>query len=179
MNENGEREYDTNTILEQMREEYWKGITEAEVEETKNQIQLVLVVLGNELFGIKAKQTKEIIKMPLLLRVPKTPPTIMGIFNLRGKITPVVDIRHPLGLKKPPFEARARVVVVESGGISTGIAVEEVKEIISVSDEKIKPLAKIIGDREFMPGQVDVGGEILVLLDMDKILRTRDFQVNA
>lgn len=179
MSENGQREYDTKAILEQMREEYWKGITEAEVEEAKDLVQLVTVVLGSELFGIRAEQTKEIIKMPNLVRVPKTPPSIMGIFNLRGKITSVVDIRHPLGLKMPPFDEHARVVVVETGGLSTGVAVEEVREIISVSAEKIMPVARMIADRDFMPGQIELEGEVIVLLDMEKILRAKDFQVNA
>jgi chemotaxis signal transduction protein len=91
----------------------------------------------------------------------------------------VVDIRYPLGLKMPPFDEHARVVVVETGGISTGVAVEEVREIISVSAEKIMPLARMIADRDFMPGQIELEGEIIVLLDMEKILRAKDFQVNA
>ena len=75
-------DYDTRQILEQMRQEYWRGLTEAEIEESMDQLQVVSVMLGEELFGIPAIEAKEILKTPQLVRVPRTPSAILGIFNL-------------------------------------------------------------------------------------------------
>ena len=171
-------EYDTRQILEQMRQEYWRGLTEAEVEESTDQLQVVSVVLGEELFGIPAIEAKEILKTPQLVRVPRTPPAVLGIFNLRGKITSVLDIRSVLGLKKAEMTERSRVVIIETGNLSTGVIVEEVREITQIPRETIIPVAKTIARKEYLTGQTEVDGAVMVLLDMEKILNSRDFQIH-
>jgi len=179
MNGNQNNEYDTRKILEQMREEYWHGLPEAEIEESKNQLQVVTVVLGNELFGMPALEAKEILKPPTLTRVPRTPSAVMGIFNLRGKITSVVDIRSVLELKKTDLTDKSRVVIVEVGAISTGVLVEEVREITQIPRENIIPVARTITRKEYLTGQTELDGVVLVLLDMEKILTARDFQIHG
>lgn len=168
--------YDTKKILEQMKEEYWRGLAEVEAEEVGEQVQLVTVTLGDELYGISATEAKEIMKLPSLVEVPRTPPTVLGIFNLRGKITSVIDIRPVIGLKTVDIGESGRVVFVEAAGLSTGVIVEGVREIITISREKIVPVAKAISHSEYMVGQADLEGQVMVLLDIGKIISAPDFQ---
>lgn len=179
MNGSQNSEYDTRKILDQMREEYWRGLSEVEAQEAKDLLQLVTVSLGGELFGIPAIQAKEILKTPLLIRVPRTPSSVLGIFNLRGKITSVVDIRPVLGLKQPEMGNRSRTVIVQAGSLSTGVVVEDVREITQVPRETIIPVSKAIANKEYLSGQAELGGNVLVLLDMEKILGAREFSINA
>lgn len=179
MEQNRNNDYDTRQILEQMRQEYWRGLSEAETEESTDRIQVVCVVLGSELFGIPAVEAKEIIKTPQLVRVPRTPTAVLGIFNLRGKITSVVDIRSVLGLKKPDLSEKSRVVLVETAGLSSCVIVEEVREITFIPREAIVPVAKTIARKELLTGQSEIEGEMVVLLDMEKILNSSDFKVHG
>jgi purine-binding chemotaxis protein CheW len=176
MNQNNQ-EYDTRKILEQMREEYWRALSEAEAEEAKDLVQMVTIVLGDETFGIPALQAKEILKTPSLTRVPRTPPTVLGIFNLRGKITSVVDIRPVLGLKQQELDSRSRIVIIEVGSLSTGVIVEDVKEITQVPSGAIAQVARTIGRKEYLSGQIELEGKLIVLLNMEKILTAPDFTV--
>jgi|GEM_PF-443468 len=179
MNGGKNEEYDTRKILEQMREEYWRGLSEAEVEEAKDLLQLVTVSLGGELFGIPAIQAKEILKTPELIRVPRTPSIVLGIFNLRGKITSVVDVRPILGLKQLEMGNRSRTVIVQAGPLTTGVVVENVREITQVPRGKIIPVARAIANKEYLTGQANLDGEIMVLLEMGKILSAKEFSTNA
>ena len=172
-------EYDTRKILEQMREEYWQALVEPEAEEAKDVIQLVTIVLGDELFGIPAVQAKEILKTPSLTRVPRTPQAVHGIFNLRGKITSVVDIRPVLGLKQTEVDAKSRVVVIEAGSISTGVIVEDVREITMIPSAAIIPVARTIARKEYLTGQTELDGKVLVLLNIEKILAAPEFAVHV
>ena len=81
-----EDRYDTRRILEQMKEDYWRSISEAEAEEVGERLQIITFVLGGELYAVETAFAKEIIKIPPMIKVPRTPPFLLGIMNLRGTI---------------------------------------------------------------------------------------------
>ena len=67
-------------------------------------LQLVLFKLGEEEFGVNILQAREIEKLDQgLTRVPKAPPFVEGVINLRGEIIPIVDLRKRFGLTLPPL----------------------------------------------------------------------------
>ena len=168
--------YDTRAILERMREEYWKGVTEVIVEESEDQIPLLTFILGTETFGMRAELAKEILKVPSVVRVPRTPPTVLGIINLRGKITPIIDIRPVLGLKSVAVEQAGRVIITELGNLSTGILVEEVLGITQVPREEIAAVATSIAKKDLFEGQVVIEERPLVIINMEKLLNLPDFR---
>ena len=61
--------------------------------------QVALFVLGGETYGLDIEVVHEIIRMQPITRVPKAPYFVEGVINLRGKVTPVVDMGKRFGLK--------------------------------------------------------------------------------
>jgi purine-binding chemotaxis protein CheW len=61
-------------------------------------IQIVGFALGSEEFGVDISVVKEIIRMPIMTRVPNTPDFVVGVVNMRGKVIPVVDLCIRFGL---------------------------------------------------------------------------------
>jgi len=173
-------DYDTNTILEQMRDDYWSGLQETRTTDTREMESYLTVMLGGECYGLNAVEAKEIFKLPKLVRVPKTPAFIMGIINLRGEIISVVDIRDLLNVPSTTkFDDMARVVLLQAEGISTGLVVEQVKEITSIPAESISPTSKAINKKDYFKGQAEYDEGLVIILDIPKFLTATEFKVGT
>ncbi len=132
--------------------------------------------LGNEVFGIEIRFVTEIIGIQSITYVPEVPDYVKGIINLRGKIIPVIDMR--LKFKKPsiPYDDRTCIIVIEIGDISIGLIVDNVSEVLGMSDDNIVPPPKYKKgyQNKFIKGIGKIGQEIKLLLDCEKIITDYD-----
>ena len=69
-------------------------------EDTDGEVQLAIFSLDNEEFAVESNQVREIIPMGEITRIPRAPPIVKGIINLRGEITTVISLRRWFGLKE-------------------------------------------------------------------------------
>ncbi|MDZ4850469.1 MAG: chemotaxis protein CheW [Pirellulaceae bacterium] len=74
--------------------------------------QLCTFYLDGHLFGVDARTVQEVIRYQEMTRVPKAPPSVSGLINLRGQIVTAIDLRTRLGLK-PREEGRLPMNVVD------------------------------------------------------------------
>ncbi len=105
----------------------------------KDESQLVTFLLNDEEFGFDIMSVQEIIRLPKLAKVPRTPPYVDGIANLRGVVLPVIDMRTRFGMERAPETDRTRVLVVDINGVKTGLQVDRVKQVTSVLRSEIEP----------------------------------------
>src|SRR6267154_1722021 len=94
------------------------------------QRQLVVVQLGAELYGVDIACVHEIVRMQTVTRVPRAPAFVEGVINLRGKVTPVIDLRHRFNLPAAEHTRASRIVVVEIGDQVVGLIVDAVSEVL-------------------------------------------------
>lgn len=145
-----------------------------EQEEEKGfRIKLVVFRLGSERYGVRITWVREIQKVGHIAVVPTAPAFVVGVINLRGNILSVIDIKVFFGLEQVVMNEHTRVLVVERGGMSIGILVEEVDEIVDIATADIKPpLSPAKGvTEEHVLGIAPHGGGMLLLLDVEKILK--------
>jgi purine-binding chemotaxis protein CheW len=129
--------------------------------------QLVVFTLGREEYGLPITQVQEIIRYAAPRTIPSSSPTVRGVINLRGKIIPVCDLKLRLGLTdEDPDDAK--IVIVESGGMTAGIVVDEVDEVITVGEEQLEPPPS--GEVGYIEAVAKVGDRLLVLLDTAAVL---------
>lgn len=171
-------DYDIRAILHEMREEYWQGLAEAE-ETQQELLECVIFTLGGETYAFETIYATEVLRIPRLVRVPKVQDIIVGIFNLRGEITAAMDIRPLLGLTQPPFSAQDRMLVVKSDKFVTGILTEAVQGVINLSFETFEPAIKSLspGCEQFIRGQFNSDGSLIILLDMPALLASPEIMV--
>jgi purine-binding chemotaxis protein CheW len=140
-----------------------------------SEVQLVTFMLGAEEFGVPISQIQEIDRLAKVTKVPKAAPFIEGITNLRGEVIPVLDTRKRFDLESKPSDDRTRIIIVDLGGVKTGLIVDSVREVLNLSRKDIAPPPEAIGagiDQQFISGvgKVDAGKRMIVLLDVEKIL---------
>ena len=135
----------------------------------KDESQLVTFLLKEEEFGFDIMSVQEIIRLPKMAKVPRTPPYVDGIANLRGVVLPVIDMRTRFGMERGEETDRTRVLVVDIDGVKTGLRVDRVNQVARVLRSEIEPPpAAIRGtSSDYLDGVVklDKGQRIVMALN--------------
>jgi len=134
--------------------------------------QLVTFKLGDEEFGVDILNVQEIIRMVDITVVPKMPPYMEGVINLRGKVIPVVNLRKRF--HKPPAEEDkdTRIVVVTLDGTTVGLLVDSVSEVLRLSEDVVEPPPPAMEggmESEYIKSVGRLEDRLLILLDLEKI----------
>ena len=87
--------------------------------------------------GVDAEYVVEILNNHTITPLPMTPDYIRGIFNMRGQIIPILDIRMKLG---KPSANETLLVVISYGGTQVGVLVDSVDQMIEIPDTRIHPM---------------------------------------
>jgi purine-binding chemotaxis protein CheW len=114
------------------------------------------------------------------VRVPRLPVHLRGIFNLRGEIVAVTDLCPLLGQGAQAVHDHFRLVIVEERSIKTALLVENVEGLSRISLEQVEPLAEGAGTgaRDLVAGKLIQGEDVLVLLDLDRLLKRPELVVD-
>lgn len=134
--------------------------------------QLVIFQLAGEAYGLDIATVHEIIPWQPVTRVPRTPPFVEGIINLRGNVIPVIDLRKRFELAPGEERSQGRIIVVEIAALVVGLVVDAVSEVLRVTRVQIEPTPAVISgiSTAFIRGVAKVGDRLVILLDADRIL---------
>lgn len=171
--------YEIQRVLQDMRDEYWRGLEAVEEEQQGDAAEYLVLRLGGERFGIATTLAREVLRAPKLVRVPQVPQQIRGVINLRGQVVAVTDLSQVLGLPGSAPAEGGRLVVVEAAGLVTALLTEEVEGIRSIPLATIEPLTEGVAGlpREAVIGQVVDDDGLLVLLNLEQLFTQAQFIV--
>ncbi len=85
-------------------------------------MKALLLPLGRDWYALQLEAVREVVPAPRLTRVPRVPPAVLGVFNLRGEVVPVLDTAALLGL--PALERIAFAVIAECDAGLAGLATD-------------------------------------------------------
>ena len=114
---------------------------EAPLEESRPERQYCVFRAGRERFSLSVLEVEEVVDWPMVTRIPLSPSFLMGIFNLRGTIVPLMDIAFTEG-RRPGLLPKYVVVAVLKGDaqrddLRVGIAADEVIGTFSASEDTL------------------------------------------
>lgn len=141
-------------------------------------IQWVTFHLDNEKYGIKVMQVQEVLRMTEIAPVPGAPHYVLGIINLRGNVVTVVDTRRRFGLADVESGDETRIVIVESESNVVGILVDSVAEVVDLKVSEIESAPNVGNDEssKYIQGVSSRGDELLILVDVNKLLSEEEWQ---
>ncbi len=149
------------------------------VESAQEEKQLVVFDLNTEAYGVDIGAVREIIRLQDITTVPGTPDFVEGVINLRGKVTPVVDLRKKLHITVAEQNAENRIVVMDIAGQDIGMVVDAVTEVLRISASAVEPPSKVITnttDHDYLMGIAKLDEKLIILLDLDKVLSLQEKQ---
>ncbi|ACX51412.1 CheW protein [Ammonifex degensii KC4] len=140
--------------------------------EEKHEEQLVVFRLADQTYGVDVGSVVEIIRMESVTKVPRAPEFVEGVINLRGRIIPVIDLRHRFGLPRKEPDRSTRIVIVEMGGMTVGMIVDAVLEVLRIPTDKIEPPPAVVSgiDVAYLRGIALWQEDMIILLDLEKVL---------
>ncbi|UOE93262.1 MULTISPECIES: chemotaxis protein CheW [Bacillaceae] len=139
----------------------------------KNDLKLIIFQLKDEEYAIEVDVVQSIERMQPVTRIPRTFPFVTGVMNLRGVITPVINLRKRFGIEEKEFDEATRILVISKDGIEMGFIVDGANDVMDVPVSKIEPTPEVVGgvEAEYLRGVVKIGNRLFTLLNLDKVIK--------
>jgi purine-binding chemotaxis protein CheW len=137
-------------------------------------VKLIVFQLKDKEYAIPVNQVQSIEKVEHITRVPRTEKFIKGVINLRGVITPIIDLRSRFGLEEENVTDSTRVIIVTFNDLEVGFVVDLANDVIDIPMDSIEPPPEIVGvkEAEYINGVAKIGKRLLILIDLEMILNT-------
>jgi purine-binding chemotaxis protein CheW len=129
-------------ILEQIRRAQRNQVASKAIDSPLQ--QYLSFRLKKEWYAVNVSQLVEVLPPPQITRVPSVPDHILGVMNLRGEVLSVIDLKRFFGLNQGDPGADQAIVVVEYGGVRTGLLVDSIGDLVNLatgelSEEPVLP----------------------------------------
>ena len=144
-------------------------------EQLDDVVQLVGFMIGEEEYAVPILAIQEIIKPFTWTRVPQVPPYVLGVFNLRGAVIPLIDLRAKFGLQPKKQGDETRFIVMRHGDDVAGFVIDRLTMAIRIKKDNIGPAPDTVdGDNTVIDGVGKQEDKIITILKVNKLLE-RDF----
>ncbi len=131
--------------------------------------------LGGEVFALETGSVREVIELVPVTRIPKTPPFMRGVINLRGHAVPVVDLRLKFEMPSAQDTVNTCIIIVdvevEGEKCFMGAIVDSVREVFEMSSDQISPPPRMGTSirADFIKAMGKQNEEFIMILDIAKV----------
>jgi purine-binding chemotaxis protein CheW len=146
-------------------------------------LQYLTFGLGEEVFALETGSVREVIELVSVTRIPKTPPFMRGVINLRGHAVPVVDLRIKFDMPKVADTVNTCIIIVdvevEGENCYMGAIVDSVREVFEMTSDQINPPPRMGTSirADFIRGMGKQNEEFIMILDIGKVFSAEELQV--
>lgn len=147
-------------------------LTEATVIDDK----YIVFALDDEEYAIPVESVGAIERILPITRVPSTPKYVKGVINLRGVVTPVIDLKEKFKNQSIVFDEQTRIIIVHINDITVGFIVDSANDVVDINTEEVEPSPETIDTEvtEFIEGVVKMDNRLFILLDLEKVLHEEE-----
>jgi purine-binding chemotaxis protein CheW len=144
-----------------------------------NEEKVIIFQLKDEEYAVPVQHVKSIERMQPITRIPRTVSFVKGVINLRGVVTPIIDLRSRFEIEEVSHTDTTRIIIVSVGTIEAGLIVDAANDVIDLDKESIEPPPEVVGgvDAEYIQGVAKIEKRLLILLDLVKVLNPEKLDV--
>lgn len=149
-------------------------------------VQIVSFRVGGEGYGLDIKTITEVVRPLKITPLPRMPEFVEGVINLRGVLIPIVDLRKRFALPQVIDNRRTTRMMITKGAVPgapggpdrglLGLVVDSVSEVLYVPQKDIEPPPPAATGElvDFIAGMGKVGDQLIILLDITRILSPQE-----
>jgi purine-binding chemotaxis protein CheW len=116
-----------------------------EEEDSSDELQLVSFDVDGQEYAIAIEEVQEIVQVPeAVIHVPHSESHVLGVMTLRSRLLPLVNLRSMFALPHRDLDEKSRIVVLTLGGVSVGVVVDAVSEVLRVSKSGVDALPALL-----------------------------------
>jgi purine-binding chemotaxis protein CheW len=118
---------------------------QSEEEDSSDELQLVSFDVDGQEYAIAIEDVQEIVQVPeAVIHVPRSDSHVLGVMTLRSRLLPLVNLRSMFALPHRDLDEKSRIVVLTMGGVSVGVVVDAVSEVLRVSKSGVDALPAML-----------------------------------
>lgn len=149
-----------------------------EHKDTVEEIKVIVFRLNDEEYGVEVSQVRSIEKMQNITRVPRTPEFVKGVINLRGIVTPIVNLKTRFNLGEEQYTDATRIIIVAVEDMEVGLIVDAANDVIDIPVNTIEQPPAVVGGIKatYLRGVAKLHDRLLIMLNLDKVLSPEEIQ---
>lgn len=139
--------------------------------ENEDSKQFLTFKVENEEYGVSLMTIREIKGWSKPTQLPNSPSFMKGVINLRGVVIPIFDLRHRFEMGTTEANEKNVVIIISANERLIGLLVDAVSDILTVSNDQIKPTPKMETslDENYVDGLIQSEDKMVVLLDIENL----------
>lgn len=139
-------------------------------------IKLVVFRLGDDLFAADIFAVERVLRYSAPKAVPDVPAWIVGVLDHAGRVVPVVDMRRRMQMPEREIVSDTRILVLSTAAGWVGAVVDGVNDVAVLAAKDLSPPPALFRGlaAEFIRGVAKVGTQLVVVLDVNRVLTTAD-----
>lgn len=141
-----------------------------------NENKMLIFGLNGERYATDIKEVERILGYQEPTVLPEAPIFVRGVINYEQSILPIISLAKKFNLGEDRENENRKIIVVKRNENKFGIIVENVYEVRDVSSDLIEEAPPITAtiDRKYIAGLIKLEDNIVILLDLEKILSSED-----
>lgn len=147
----------------------------------KDDLTLLTFALDQVWYAVPVHEVQEVVPLPELIPLADAPPFVSGIFNLRGHVVTVVDLRQRLGLGPRPWDLKNAVLVIRVQEKLYGLIVDQALSLITLSPQDRQSSSDLFSfmgslQSQFLLGVGKLEGHLIPILNLNRIFTAAEPQ---
>jgi len=130
-------------------------------------------------FGISVQAAREVLTGEPVTPVPQSPPSLIGVLNLRGEVLPLVQLDTLLDMPPRPYTPGDQIVVLSSGDVDIGLVVDRVRDVRSIDESEIQEFPEGTANAHLLRGAWSTATAVVAVLDAAKLVAAAVNAVNT
>lgn len=144
--------------------------------EDSKPLKVIVFQINDEEYTVPVNVVGSIERMMPITRVPGTKPFVKGVLNLRGVVTPVIDLRERFGMDEVDATDQTRMITVTINDMNVGLIVDAANDVLDLEEDSIEPPPEVVGtvEAEYIQGVAKLDKRLFILLNLEKVLSKED-----
>jgi len=137
-------------------------------------LKSIVFELNDEEYALPVDLVGAIERVMPITRIPGVPPIVKGVLNLRGVVTPVIDLRERFSFDRQEETEATRIIIIQHDEKDVGLIVDACYDVIDIPNDTIEPAPETVGTVkiDYINGVAKYDERLLILLNIDEILST-------
>ncbi len=133
-------------------------------------LEIIAFRLNEQSFCVRTRSIREIRGWVPVTPMPHAPCEVLGVINLRGMVIPIIDLAVKLGMGGTEASERSAIIVTDVNGMTMGLLVEGVSDILTVPAESLQPVPSNAGQAtQFVDGILTHQDQMICFLNLEEL----------
>lgn len=116
-------------------------------------------------YALPVSCVREVLRATAIVPLPKAPPVVQGIINIRGELVAVLDLRMRFGAARRPVRADEHFVVVHAGARTVALRADRAVGLLQVDDAALRPIEPVVARTEYVAGLATLTDGLVLIVD--------------